>query len=114
MMYVADKLLPGLFEEEAAAVPTAGELQMAIAVYFVIAAVTTPIAVCVLYWIAKKNGREDFLSAVKKENRQLPAEDGSMEPLKKKEKIVTVPFVLFTVLTLGLMIFQEVIIYLAK
>ena len=113
VMFVSDRIMPGMLAEEASMSPTAEELTMVIAVYFVIAAVTTPIAICVLYWIAKQKGRTGFLMAGKN-RKQRKAEDGCGEVQSPKEKIVTVPFVLFVICTLGLMIYQEVMIHLVK
>ena len=60
MMYITEYLMPGSIAAEAAAV-TKEELLMTIGVYGMVAAVTTVLAVCVLIYIAGREGHKEEL-----------------------------------------------------
>ena len=69
MMYIAEYFMPGSLAAESAAM-TKQELLMTIGIYSVIAAVTTVLAVCLLIFIADREGRKEELRKLlaKKEN----------------------------------------------
>ena len=60
MMYLSEALMPGSVMEEAEAV-TKDELLMSIGIYSIIAAVTTVLAVCLLIFIADREGQKEKL-----------------------------------------------------
>ena len=60
MMYITEFLMPGSFAAESAAL-TREELLMTIGVYSIIAAVTTVLAICLLVFIAEREGCKDAL-----------------------------------------------------
>ncbi|MDE7246765.1 MAG: CPBP family intramembrane metalloprotease [Lachnospiraceae bacterium] len=67
LMYVSSSILSSAYgraASEAAAELTTQELLAALSVYLIIAAVTTPIAVCVVVLIAKNEGRQDAVAAL--------------------------------------------------
>lgn len=92
LMYLSTKVLGLVAEQELESVQMTQEsLIVALSGYLVIAAVTTPIAFCVLAWIAKNEGREEAL-------KQIWTGRG-----EKKEYMVTVPLVIAVVLCLAYM-----------
>ena len=60
MMYITEFLMPGSFAAESAAL-TREELLMTIGVYSIIAAVTTVLAICLLVFIAEREGHKEEL-----------------------------------------------------
>ncbi len=92
LMYLSTKLLGLMPEQELANMEMTQEtLIMALSGYLIIAAVTTPIAFCVLAWIAKNEKRE---AAV----RQIWVQRG-----ETKEYMVTLPLIIAIVLCLAYM-----------
>lgn len=66
LMYLTEHLLPGGYQEEAAAV-TQNALLVTIGIYSVIAAVTTTLAVCLLIYISdREGGKEDLQNLFRK------------------------------------------------
>ena len=63
MMYLSEFLMPGSYAAESAAV-TKEDLLMAIGVYSIIAAVTTVLAICLLIFIAGREGHKEELRNV--------------------------------------------------
>lgn len=66
-MYLSGKLLNRVYGQavsKAAEEITTQDLMAVLSVYLVIAAVTTPIAVCVIVWIVKNEGRQDAVKAM--------------------------------------------------
>lgn len=102
MMYVMSKMMPDLFLEQMEAVATKEQLSQVLSVYILIAAVTTPIAICLLYWMAKKSGRLKSLQFLQREI-QPDEEKGS------GEKLLTFSYILFVILTVAVMILQEIL-----
>ena len=78
-----------VYSEEAAL--TTDILLYAIGVYLILAAVTLPLAWAVLVWIGRTEGRSAVLSGVWSQRKE------------KKDKMVTVPFVLTLILCLVIM-----------
>lgn len=66
LMYVSSRFLSsyGQMVGETAMEWTAQELMAALSVYLIIAAVTTPIAGCIIAWIAKNEGRQKAMAAL--------------------------------------------------
>lgn len=62
-MYLSDYIVPEIYEV-AETVRTQDALLAVISSYLIIAAVTTPIAFCVLVWLAKNENRDGFLRIV--------------------------------------------------
>ncbi len=66
-------------------------LLMALSVYLIIAAVTTPIAICILAWIAKNEKREDALRQIWKKRKE------------KREYLMSIPLIIAIVISLAYM-----------
>ncbi len=67
LMYVSESILDSVYGQavnETAGQLTTQDLLAALSVYLVIAAVTTPIAFCVIVWIAKNEGRQEAFQAL--------------------------------------------------
>lgn len=67
LMYASEGILNSIYGQaanETAARMSTQDLLAALSVYLVIAAVTTPIAGCVIAWIAKNEGRQDVFRAL--------------------------------------------------
>ena len=76
-MYVSESLLNSAYGQavnETAEQLSAQDLLAALSIYLVIAAVTTPIAVCVIVWIAKNEGRQAAFSELfrRRDRRSVP------------------------------------------
>lgn len=98
MMYLYDKLMPGMGSiEEAQAMLTTDMLLMAISGYLLIAAITTTLAGCVLVWIAKNEKREEALRALWMGRKQ------KKENSDANGKMITVPLIIGIVLALSYM-----------
>lgn len=92
LMYVSTKVLGLMPEQEIESMQMTQEtLLAALGVYLVIAAVTTPIALCVLAWIAKNEKREAAL-------KQIWTKRG-----ETKEYLISVPLIIAIVLCLAYM-----------
>ncbi|MBD5492003.1 MAG: CPBP family intramembrane metalloprotease [Lachnospiraceae bacterium] len=97
LMYLSSSILGNLYEQamnETAQTVTTQELVAALSVYLVIAAVTTPIAVCILVWIMKNEGREEAVRILFRRPRK-------QDPVQ--EYVLSVPLILAVVLCLGYM-----------
>lgn len=99
LMYLSTKLLGFISEPELESMQVTQEsLIVALSGYLVIAAVTTPIAFCVLAWIAKNEGREEALKQIWVRRKE------------KKEYMVTVPLIIAIVLCLGYMSLEFILL----
>ena len=78
-----------VLEESGEAGITPDMLLMVISVYLIIAAITTPLAFCVLAYIAKRQGREENLKQIWSTRKE------------KKEYLVSIPLVLSIVVCLA-------------
>ncbi|RKI78036.1 CPBP family intramembrane metalloprotease [bacterium 0.1xD8-71] len=67
------------------------ELMAAMSIYLIIAAVTTPIAVCVLAWMAKNEGRVENVRSFRTQREE------------QGEYLISIPFIVAAVLCLGYM-----------
>lgn len=88
---------------------TKQELLAVLSVYLVIASVTTPIAVCVIVWIMKNEGRQEIVRAVLFDRQKRTAYPDAAaqgqeaaEP-KRSGYLLSVPLVVAVVLCLGYM-----------
>lgn len=120
MMYLSKAVLGSKYMEAVseAAELTSAQLQAVLAVYLLIAAVTTPIALCCVAWIAKNEGRQEAVLALfrRQSSRAAgqgpsmggyqgalqpePSMSGQQEP---QESLITVPLIVAAVLCLGFM-----------
>ena len=94
MMFLSDWMMNtfygGMMSDVQAEI-TNVELMAALSVYLVIAAVTTPIAICVLAWMVKNEKRVEIV----KNLRAKRAQQG--------EYLISIPFIIAVVLCLGFM-----------
>lgn len=112
LMYLSGKLLNSVYGQavsEAAEEITEQELMAVLSVYLVIAAVTTPIAVCVIVWIVKNEGRQEAVKAMlsglpgKKIRPDAPGQTGEVYGQEKHRYLLSAPLVVAVVLCLGYM-----------
>lgn len=111
LMYLAKAIGGSAYMESAGRAAeelTSVELQAAIAVYLLIAAVTTPIAVCCVAWIAKNEGRQEAVQALfsgtnGRADGQGTAQTTSGGLRQQREPLVTTPLIVAVVLCLGFM-----------
>ena len=99
LMYVSESILNSVYGRavnEAAEQLSTQELLAALSVYLVIAAVTTPIAGCVIVWIAKNEGREAAFRALF-HRRPQPSQT------QRADYLLSVPLIIAIVLCLGYM-----------
>lgn len=107
LMYLAEEIFAGEYGQAFGGAAEAfgdQELLAALSVYLVIAAVATPIAVCVLVWIAKNEGRGEAVRAMfgeTKNNKRYLDESAGAE--KEDSHLLTVPLIVAIVLCLGFM-----------
>ena len=101
LMYLVEAFVPGFYSNSAnmEAATSAESLYGMIAAYIVIAAITTPLAICMLYKIAKNEGRVEELKET------LPGKK------EGKERIFTVSFAIATVLAVGFIIYEMLLSY---
>lgn len=101
LMYLVEEIVPGFYSDPAnlEAATAAADLYTMIAVYIVIAAIFTPLAICMLYKIAKNEGRVEQLKET------LPGKK------EGKARIATVSFVIATVLAVGFIVYDILLTY---
>lgn len=95
LLYGAFRVNPNIYSEQAEAI-TPDFLFYGIGVYLVLAAVTLPLAWAVLVWISNNEGRQGAMSYF------LPKKIFSQKA-EKKDKMVSIPFVLAIILCAGVM-----------
>lgn len=78
--------------EEASAATTSEDMLLVMSLYFLLAVICTPLAGCVLVWIAGNEGRPDALKALV-DSRKI-----------KKVKLITIPLLIAIVICLAYMI----------
>jgi len=94
LMYLMEAIVPGTLAEASGMAVTSEELYMMISVYLVLAAVFTPLAICMLYKIAKNENRVTQLKET------LPGrQEGQF-------KIATVSYILASVIAVGYIVFD--------
>ncbi|HJA94690.1 MAG TPA: CPBP family intramembrane metalloprotease [Candidatus Eisenbergiella merdipullorum] len=94
LMYVYDRFFPWILEAQAQQGMGAQELLPTICVYLVLALVCTALAGCVLVWLCRNQGREEYIRWLIREQK----EDG------KKGKLASAPLIVGIVLCLAYMI----------
>ena len=94
LMYFVEELVPGFYSDPANVTAATSQLYPMIAAYIVIAAVFTPLAICMLYKIAKNENRVEQLKET------LPGKK------EGKLRIVTASFVLATVLAVCFVVYD--------
>ena len=95
LMYLSSSILGSVYEQamsDTSQTVTTQELVAALSVYLVIAAVTTPIAVCILVWIMKNEGREEAVRVLFR---------GSAEDAQ--DHMLSIPLIVAVVLCLAYM-----------
>ena len=97
IMFLVEAIQPGYYSNAANMTTTTEQLCMIISVYLIITAVTTPLAICLLYKIAKNEGRAVELMGC------LPGKQ------KNREKLVTVTYIIATVIAVAYIIFEMVL-----
>ena len=99
VMYLSERLFPGMLEaEQATGQAYRDSMLYAMASSLVLAALTTAIAACVLVWIAENENRRQRLAQIWKTRHD------------KKEKIVTAPLLIAAILCIAYMT-ADVILY---
>lgn len=101
LMYFVEEIMPGFYSDSAnvAAATETTSLYPMIAVYIIIAAIFTPLAVCMLYKIAKNEGRVEQLKET------LPGKK------EGKMRIATASFWVATVLAVGFVVYDILLSY---
>lgn len=102
LMYVYDRFLPGVLEQQAAQPMTPELMIPSICMYLVIAVVCTALAGCVLVWLCRNQGRGEYLTWLwrqRPENRRAG----------KKMRLVSAPLIAGIVLSLAYMLFLAVL-----
>lgn len=94
LMYLMEAIVPGTLAEASGMAVTSEELYMMISVYLVLAAIFTPLAICMLYKIAKNENRVTQLKET------LPGRQ------EGKFKIATVSYILASVIAVGYIVFD--------
>ncbi|MCI8615282.1 CPBP family intramembrane glutamic endopeptidase [Parablautia intestinalis] len=95
LLYGAFKVNPNVYSEQAGTI-TPDFLLYAVGAYLVVVAVTLPLSWAVLVWISINEGRQGALSCFLPK-KALPGK------AEKKDKLVSVPFVLALILCIGMM-----------
>lgn len=107
MMYVSKAVLGSAYAgevNEAAAELTSAQLQASLAVYLLIAAVTTPIAGCCIAWIAKNEGRQEAMRALfHPAAAASAAQKNTPDTAARQEHLLSAPLIVAIVLCLGFM-----------
>ena len=124
MMYLLEEIMPGYYSEAANLTASPEELYMMISVYLVMAAIFTPLAFCMLYKIAKNENRVEQLketlpvSMTRKQKQEKAADewtsteigqDSQKGAAQGKVRLVTISYVLATVIAAVYIIFDIVI-----
>lgn len=98
LMFFLENMMPGYYQDPANTAVGQEELFVMISVYLIIAAITTPLAFCMLYKIAKNEGRTiQLLECLPKKQQG-------------KERLVTISFVLATIIAVGYIILDTVLV----
>ncbi len=101
LMFLLEEIMPGVYTDpamlEAASATT--DMYIMIAVYVVLAAIFTPLAICMLYKIAKNEGRVEQLKET------LPGKK------EGKVRIVTASFIIAAVLAIGFIAYDILLSY---
>lgn len=103
LMYVSRQSLGSAYEQTVreAAELTTQQLLVGLSFYLVIAAVTTPIAGCIIVWIAKNEGRQQDFSALFCSRKKQGADCG--QEGQGPRYLLSVPLIVAIVLCFGFM-----------
>ena len=93
-MYFYQRFFPRVWLEQTQAVTTSEDMIAAISVYLVIAVISTALAVCVLVWLCRNQGRDEYAAWLLQERKSG----------KKKGRLVSVPLVIGIVVCLAYML----------
>ena len=98
LLYICYRFMPEIYEQESNLQGLAREqLYLTISVYFVFAAITTAIAICILIWIAKNEGRVEYLK------RAMPFFK------KKRKNLWSISLVIGVAISIIYMIFDAIL-----
>lgn len=96
LMFLIEAVMPGYYQDVANTALGQEELFMTISVYLIIAAVATPLAFCMLYKIAKNEGRtKELIECLPKKQQG-------------KERLITVSYVLAVVVAVAFIVYDIV------
>lgn len=93
-MYFYQRFYPKVWLEQTQAVTTNDDMIAVISVYLVIAVITTSLAVCVLVWLCKNQGRQEYILWLWSERKSG----------RKKGRLVSVPLIIAVILCLAYML----------
>lgn len=97
MMFLIEAIMPGYYQDAANMATGLEELLMMISVYLIIAAISTPLAFCMLYKIAKNEERTtELLECLPKKQQG-------------KEKLVTASFVLAVIVAVTYIVYDIIL-----
>ena len=97
MMFLIEAIMPGYYQDAANMATGLEELLMMISVYLIIAAISTPLAFCMLYKIAKNEERTtELLECLPKKQQG-------------KEKLVTASFVLAVIVAVAYIVYDIIL-----
>lgn len=97
MLFLMEKIMPGYYQDAANMTIVQEELYSMISVYLILAAIFTPLAICILYKIAKNEKRVPELMEC------LPRKQ------EGKERIVTVSYVLAGIVAAAFIVFDIIL-----
>lgn len=105
-LYLSKAVLGSAYAEavsEAATQMTNAQLQMGLAVYLVIAAVTTPIACCCVAWVVKNEGRQEAVRELLHFGSGNIVQKNTFEEAPPQSPLFTTPLIVAIVICLGYM-----------
>ena len=94
MMIISDSVLNAEVMDNAREIVTMGTLLNMMGVYLVLAVIGTTIAICLLVWMSKNEGREMFLTKAWTDRKQ------------KTGKIISVPYIIGIVASVAFMLLE--------
>lgn len=98
LMYLMNHFMPGIYDAQSSLSGyTKDELYITISVYLVFATITTAVALCILAWIAKNEGRTEYLK------RALPSRE------RKGSNLCSISLVIGIVVVIAYMIFEVIL-----
>lgn len=107
-MYLMERFAAKTFYKEMMNPPKEEELFLILGVYLFISAITTPVAICVLHWLAKNENRELKLRGLKKEKCEKQITAAVIGTGKQsKNSILSLSLWVFFIFTIAYMIAEE-------
>ncbi len=107
LMYIMEEIMPGYYSEAATMAVGPNEMYMMISVYLVLAAIFTPIALCMLYKIAKNENRVEQLKETLPTKKAVVEQNS--EETTKKGSLLTVSYILASIIAIAYIVFEIVI-----